>query len=295
MYENCLLCPRNCGVDRNFSSGFCGEGAGLKAARAALHFWEEPPISGMNGSGTVFFSGCNLKCVYCQNSPIARGSAGKEITIARLAQIFLSLEKQNAHNINLVTPTHFSPSIIEAVELSRKDGLSIPIVYNTGGYEKAEIIKGLKGTCDIFLTDMKYIRPDTAAKYSNAPDYFEEASAALDEMVAIAPKIVLDENGIMQKGVIVRHLLLPGHLIEAKMIVKYLYDRYGDAIFISLMDQYTPVCRDTRFPELHRTVTDYEYASLISYAQALGVKNAFIQEKGTAKESFIPPFDLTGI
>ncbi|MGM9551969.1 MAG: radical SAM protein [Clostridia bacterium] len=294
LYENCTLCPRECGKNRFNTVGFCGEGATLTAARAALHMWEEPPISGTNGSGTVFFCGCNLKCVYCQNYSIAHNQGGKEITANKLSDIFLSLQQKGAHNINLVTPTHFVPHIIQGVKQAKKCGLNLPIVYNTSGYEKPETVKMLSSVVDIFLTDFKYIKPETAQKYSNAKNYPYYAKASLAEMVKIAPKPII-ENNIMKKGVIVRHLLLPGHLIEAKMIVKYIYQTYGDNVYISLMNQYTPVREHKDFKNLNRTVTDYEYKSLVEYALNLGVKNAFIQKGETAKESFIPSFDLTGI
>lgn len=295
LYKSCRLCPRECGTDRFAAKGFCGEGASLYAARAALHFWEEPPISGKNGSGAVFFCGCNLKCVYCQNEILSKSAVGREISAHKLADIFLRLENQGAHNINLVTPTHFLPHIVEAVNLAKERSLSVPIVYNTSGYESAEAIKLLYKTVDIFLTDFKYIKEETARKYSAAPDYFERTCAALEEMVKIAPEPVFDGAGIMKKGVVVRHLLLPNHLIEAKMIVKYLFSRYGDKVYISLMNQYTPIKKNPRFPELNRKVYPWEYSSLVAYASRLGVTNAFIQEYGTAKESFIPAFDLTGL
>lgn len=293
-YSSCRLCPRECGVDRGKTLGFCGESDKLSAARASLHMWEEPPISGSKGSGTVFFRGCNLKCIYCQNYSIAHNGGGKEITPEHLAEVFLSLQHKGAHNINLVTPTHFSPHIKKAAALARAEGLAIPILYNTGGYEKPEIIRSLSDTIDIYLTDLKYIKSETAAKYSAAPDYFEYASASLDEMVAQHP-FPRFKNGLMTEGVIVRHLLLPGHLIEAKMIVKYLYERYGNSIYISLMNQYTPLRAFPRFSNLERTVTEREYNSLVTFASRLGVTNAFIQEGGAASESFIPSFDLSGL
>lgn len=293
LYKNCTLCPRRCNVNRFENKGFCGEGANLYVARAALHEWEEPCISADNGSGTVFFRGCSLKCVYCQNFSIAHNRGGKEITTSALAEAMLSLQEKGAHNINFVTPTHFVPHIIDGVNTARKQGLSIPIVYNTSGYETPETIKLLSGIADIFLSDFKYITPQTAQKYSFAPNYPEYAKSALEEMVKISPAPIMD-NGVMQKGVIVRVLLLPDHLIEAKMIVKYLYSTYKDNIVISLMNQYTPI-KEHAYPNLNRRVTDYEYKSLVDYAASLGVTNAFIQKGDTAKESFIPAFDLTGI
>lgn len=292
-YKTCTLCPRECSINRFETTGFCGESASLFVARAALHMWEEPCISGTNGSGTVFFRGCNLKCIYCQNYSIAHNDGGKAISTTNLANAFLHLQEQGAHNINLVTPTHFVPHIIEGVKLAKSNGLNIPVVYNTSGYEKPETIKMLKGTADIFLTDFKYIKAETAKKYSNAPNYVAYAKEALSEMVKIAP-IPIFENALMKKGVIVRVLLLPDHLIETKMIVKYLFETYGNSIYISLMNQYTPI-KKHEYANLNRTVTDYEYKSLIDYATHLGITNAFIQKGETAKESFIPDFDLTGI
>ena len=293
LYEKCTLCPRECNVNRLNHLGYCGEGASLTAARASLHEWEEPCISGSKGSGTVFFRGCNLKCIYCQNYSIAHNQGGQEITTEHLAQIMLSLQNKGAHNINFVTPTHFAPHVIKGVALAKEKGLNLPIVYNTSGYEKPETVKKLKNTVDIFLADFKYIKDETAKKYSNAQDYPKYAKAALEEMVEIAP-VPLFRDGLMKKGVIVRVLLLPDHLIETKMIVKYLYETYCDNIYISLMNQYTPI-KEHEYLNLNRKVTDYEYKSLVDYAVKLGVKNAFVQKGDTAKESFIPPFDLTGI
>ncbi len=293
LYNACTLCPRECKVNRFEKSGFCGEGATLNLTRASLHKWEEPCISGENGSGTVFFRGCNLKCIYCQNYSIAHNRGGKCVLGSDFVNICLNLQKMGAHNINLVTPTHFVPHIIEGIKEAREQGLCIPVVYNTSGYEKRDTIKLLKNTVDVFLTDFKYIKKETAVKYSAAENYVDCAKASLSEMVKIAPTPIV-ENGLMKKGVIVRVLLLPDHLIETKMIVKYLYETYGDNIYISLMNQYTPI-KKHKYENLNRTVTDYEYKSLTDYAVSLGVKNAFIQKGNTAKESFIPEFDLTGI
>lgn len=293
MYESCSLCPRECKANRNEKTGYCGESATLNLTRAALHMWEEPCISGKNGSGTMFFRGCSLKCIYCQNYAIAHNEGGKAVSVDEFAKACLKLQQKGAHNINLVTPTHFVPHVIEGIKMARKEGLTIPVVYNTSGYEKAETITLLKDTVDIFLTDFKYIKEETAKKYSNAENYARFAKSALGEMVKIAPSPTF-ENSLMTKGVIVRVLLLPDHLIETKMIVKYLYETYGDNIYISLMNQYTPI-KKHEYENLNRTVTDYEYKSLVEYAMHLGVKNAFIQQGDTAKESFIPEFDLTGI
>lgn len=290
MYEKCSLCARKCLVDRkNGERGFCGMSDKIYIARADLHMWEEPPLSGERGSGTVFFSGCSLGCIYCQNREISRGKTGREVSVRELSDIFLELEKKRAHNINLVTPTHFVPSIINAVALARKFGLLIPMVYNTSSYETAETIELLRDTVDVWLPDLKYYRESTAKKYSSAPDLPSVSREAIDKMVEIAGEPTFDADGMMTRGVIVRILLLPGHLAEAKLNVKYLYERFGDKIYISLMSQYTPF-GDMPKP-LDRRVTVAEYDELISYALKIGVKNAYVQERESASESFIPPFD----
>lgn len=296
--SNCNLCPRQCGADReNGKSGICGvSGKNILAARAALHFWEEPCISGERGSGTVFFSGCPLRCVYCQNYQIAGTEVGMEISEERLKEIFLELQEKGAHNINLVTPTHYTPEIIRAIRKAKERGLRLPIVYNCSGYEKVETLKMLKGIVNVYLTDFKYMERETAVRYSKAPDYPEIARAALKEMMNQTGEAKFDENGIMQSGVIVRHLLLPGHVRNARAVVKYVYETYGDQLYLSLMNQYTPLPQVKKeFPELDRRVTEREYQRLISYALEIGVENAFIQDGNTAKESFIPMFDYEGI
>ncbi len=295
----CNLCERNClSLRREGEKGYCQSDSELKVARAALHMWEEPCISGDTGSGAVFFAGCSLRCVYCQNYEIAAAGRGKNITVSRLADIFLSLQKQGAANINLVTPDHYVIPVTQAVLLSRERGLKLPVVYNCSGYEKSGIIKRLKGIVDIFLTDFKYMEEGTAAKYSFAPDYPKVAKEALKAMVEVAGDPVFDEKGMMQKGVIVRHLLLPGHKRNAKAVIKYIYETYKDRVFISLMNQYTPFERleeKEEFRELCRRVTKREYETVVDYALSLGVKNAFIQEGETAGESFIPAFDGEGV
>lgn len=296
--SNCNLCPRQCGAEReNGKSGICGvSGKNMLAARAALHFWEEPCISGEKGSGTVFFSGCPLRCVYCQNYQIASTEVGMEISEERLKDIFLELQEKGAHNINLVTPTHYTPEIIRAIGKAKERGLRLPVVYNCSGYEKVETLKTLKGIVDIYLTDFKYMEKETAVRYSKAPDYPEIARAALKEMMDQTGEAKFDENGIMQSGVIVRHLLLPGHVRNARAVVKYVYETYGNQLYLSLMNQYTPLPQVKKeFPELDRRVTEREYQRLISYALELGIENAFIQDGKTAEESFIPMFDYEGI
>ncbi len=308
--EDCNLCPRNCNVNRKIGEiGYCGQPYEIVASRAALHIWEEPCISGERGSGTVFFSGCPLRCVYCQNHSIAIGKVGKNISVRDLSQIFLNLQEQKANNINLVTPTHFVPPIIEALRNARANGLNIPVVYNTGSYERPETIKMLEGHVQVYLPDLKYFDSNMARRYSNAADYFKVATAAISEMVrqckipifsgGEAAKGLIGEGvveeGIMLSGVIVRHLLLPGGLADSKKIIKYLYETYGNDIYISIMNQYTPVNSLEKYPELNRTVTEAEYDELVDYAIELGVESGFIQEGETAKESFIPEFNMEGI
>lgn len=297
LYENCILCPRNCNTNRNDGNiGACMVSGKLKLARAALHYWEEPCISGEAGSGAVFFSGCSLHCVFCQNEEISRGQSGKEVEKERLAEIFLELQEKGANNINLVTPGQYVPHIIWAVEQARNQGLKLPIVYNTSSYEKVETIRRLEGIVDIYLPDFKYMSSDIAMKYSKAKDYPEVAKAAIAEMVRQQPNPVFDEvTGLMKRGVIVRQLLLPNLLEDAKAIVKYLYDAYGDNIYLSLMSQFTPLSNVENYPELNRKVSEKEYEEYVNYAIELGVENGFIQEEDVADESFIPHFDCEGV
>ena len=297
LLKECRLCPRECGVNRLAGQkGRCGAvGEKVKVARAALHYWEEPCISGSRGSGAVFFSYCPLGCVYCQNREISRGDAGKEIPVSRLAEIFLELQGKQAHNINLVTPTHYVPQIILALREAKEKGLSIPVVFNCGGYEKPETLKLLEGLVDVWLPDFKYVSTEHAAKYSGAADYLENAKAALSEMVRQAGKPVFDIHGIMTRGVIVRHLVLPGMSKESKKILRYLHRTYGDRIYLSIMSQFTPLENVKDYPEIDRTVTESEYENLLDFAMNIGIENAYIQEGGTADESFIPPFDCEGV
>lgn len=308
LYKNCHLCPRNCGADRlHGKKGLCGADSTLRLARAALHFWEEPCISGTKGSGAVFFSGCCLHCVFCQNEPIAQGRAGKDIPPERLSEIFLELQEKGANNINLVTPGQYVPHIIEAVEKAKNQGLTLPIVYNTGGYESVETLKMLEGIVDVYLPDFKYMDPALAERFSHAGDYPSVAAAAIREMVRQKPKCLFypEDSGdrsdtlmeyaegmLIKEGVIVRQLLLPGHVKDAKAVVRYLHETYGSRIYLSMMSQYTPLpqVKNTSFPELCRTVTHREYEHLLDYALNLGVEYAFIQEGKVAEESFIPDF-----
>ena len=294
--EHCMLCPRECGANRGAGErGVCGESAAVRVGRAALHMWEEPCISGTRGSGAVFFAGCSLRCRFCQNYALSRSGAGREVTTQRLADIFLELEDQGAHNINLVTPTHFVPPILAALERARAAGLRIPIVYNTSGYEKVETLAMLDGYVDIYLPDFKYHDNEYAVRFSGAPDYFERATAALDEMVRQIGTSEIGEDGLMRRGVIVRHLLLPGMLYDTRCVILHLHERYGDNIYISLMNQYTPTEQVKGDSSLYRTLSEGQYARAISYAMDIGVTRGFVQEEGTVSESFIPLFDGTGV
>lgn len=297
MLKECRLCPRECGVDRSEGKkGYCGASNELKVARAALHMWEEPCISGETGSGTVFFSGCPMRCRFCQNYSIAAARKGKVISIERLAQIFLELQEKGAANINLVTPTHYTLHIIKALDLAKENGLRIPVVYNTSGYEKTETLKLLRGYIDIYLPDFKYMDGLLAAAYSNAPDYPEYAKRALEEMVGQTGPLKLDEEtGMARSGVIVRHLVLPGHVRNSKAVIQYLYETYGDQIYISIMNQYTPMPQVAKDKLIGRKVTRREYEKVIDYALELGVENGFFQEGDVAEESFIPEFDSEGV
>ncbi len=297
LLSNCILCPRKCGVDRlSGQNGYCGMPADLLVARAALHMWEEPCISGSTGSGTVFFSGCNLKCVFCQNHSIALGDCGKPITIHRLSEIFLELQEKKATNINLVTPSHYIPQIRDALLLSKENGLTLPIVYNTGSYENVDSLQLLEGLVDIYLPDLKYYSTELSATYSHAADYFKVATEAISEMFRQVGTPIFDENtGMMKRGMIVRHLLLPGQTKDSKKILRYLYETYRDNIYISIMNQYTPLPHVAQIPELNRRVTQHEYDRIVNFAIRLGITNAFIQEGETAEASFIPPFDLEGV
>lgn len=330
--KSCRLCPRECGADRlSGKTGVCGVPADIYVARAALHFWEEPCISGSRGSGAVFFTGCGLKCIYCQNAPISGTDAGqkrllgKKVSGEHLAEIFLNLQnEQGANNINLVTAVQYIPQAAEALREAKKKGLTIPVVYNSSGYERAESLRLLEGLVDVWLPDLKYMDQELGGRYSHAPDYPEAAKAAIDEMVRQAgeaefcPESELHPGGkdslpphpgsryapgqrIMKKGVIVRHLLLPGHVENAKKVVSYLHERYGNSIYISMMNQYTPmetlkarICGED-YRLLTRKVTKREYERLIDYAVEIGIENGFIQEGGTAKESFIPSWNGEGV
>lgn len=296
-YEECVLCPRACHVNRSVlgQKGLCGMSDRVRIARAALHFWEETCISGKEGSGAVFFSGCNLRCVFCQNREISAGGAGTEISVERLSDIFMELQEQDANNINLVTPTHYLLSVAEALEKAKQKGLRVPVVYNCGGYESVEALKRIEGLVDIYLPDYKYVSAELAARYSAAADYPQRAWEALEEMYRQTGEAVLDERGMMRRGVIVRHLILPGHTKEAIAVLQKLYATYGNTICYSIMNQYTPLPYVAKeYPELNRRLTKREYDKVIDAAVSMGIENGYIQEGETAKESFIPPFDGTG-
>ena len=295
-YENCLLCPRKCGINRRTGqTGVCGVSSEIKVARAALHYWEEPCISGKRGSGAVFFSGCSLHCVFCQNREISDGKEGKVISKERLSDIFIELADKGANNINLVTPGQYIPDIVWAVNDAKSRGMKLPIIYNTSGYENVTELKLLEGIVDVYLPDFKYMDSTLSAMYSRAKDYPSVAKQALSEMVRQQPDVVIDDaTGLIQKGVIVRQLLLPGHVNDAKAVLKYLYDTYHDHVYISMMSQFTPIALKD-YPEINRTVTRREYERLVDYALKIGITNAFIQEGDVAKDSFIPAFDCEGV
>lgn len=296
MMSACTLCPRECHVDRSSGKkGFCGMDGTIYLARAALHMWEEPCISGTKGSGAVFFSGCGLRCCFCQNHDIAIGSRGLAVSVERLGEIFLELKEKGAANINLVTGAHYVPQIIEALKLARMQGMDLPVVYNSSGYEKLETLKLLEGYVDIYLPDLKYMEPDLAQKFSHAPDYVERAKAAIKEMVRQSGSCQFGEDGYIRRGTIVRHLILPGHTKNSRKVLCYLHETYGEEIYISIMNQYTPVREFGEFKELNRKVTKREYEKVLDAAVEMGIQNGFIQEGETASESFIPEFDYEGV
>ena len=292
LLDKCKLCPHNCLVNRNKGEiGFCRAGNKIKIAKAYLHMWEEPSISGEKGSGTIFFSNCNLRCVFCQNYYISNENNGVEISIEKFGDICLDLQKQGALNINLVTPTHFVPLIIDGIKLAKSRGLCIPIVYNSSGYENVETIKLLDGIVDIYLPDLKYYSDSFALKYSNCKNYFKYASGVIDEMVRQKPKCIFDKNGILKSGVVVRHLLLPNMEEDSKKIIKYLYEKYRNNIYISIMNQYTPI-RKCKYAELNSRVDSMIYEEVIDYAWNIGVRNAYTQDGESQDESFIPDWNF---
>ena len=289
---NCTLCPRKCGVDRCKQAGFCGiknDENTVIAAKAMLHFGEEPPISGKNGSGAVFFSGCTMRCVFCQNYNVSSEAFGKEITVSRLAEIFLSLQEQGAHNINLVTGSHFVPQIIKALDIAKP---SIPVVFNCGGYESVETLKMLEGYVDVYLPDVKYFSEENALRYSNAKDYFKTAFGAVEEMLRQTGKYII-ENGLMKKGVIIRHLILPNCYKDSIRLMNAL-EPFKDDVLISLMSQYVPMGRAKDFPEINRRLTTFEYKKVLKECERLGFEG-FMQERSSATDEMTPDFDLSGL
>ena len=315
MLDECTLCYRNCKVNRNDNQlGYCRASNKVRIARASLHHWEEPPISQHNGSGTVFFSHCNFKCVFCQNHDISQGNekninpvsivqnstvkesvTGIEVSVERLSEIFLELQEKGANNINLVTPTHYVPQIIEALTIARKNNLIIPILYNTNSYDSIETIKLLNGYIDVYLPDFKYFNDKYAIKYSNVNNYASNAIKVIDEMINQVGKPEFDSKGNIIKGVIVRHLMLPGLLFDSKKVLDLIYNRYCDNIYISLMNQYIPMFKAFNYPEINKYLNPKHYDSLINYAIELGITNGFIQEEGTNTSDFIPSFNLEGV
>lgn len=293
MLESCTLCHYNCKINRNINLGFCKCGSQPKVALASIHNWEEPCISGTQGSGTIFFSGCNLKCQFCQNHQISHNNFGKEISIGRLSEIFLELQEKNVHNINLVSPTPYVPQIIEALQIAKKNGLNIPIVYNTNSYENLETIKLLNGYIDIYLPDLKYFDDEIAIKYSSAPKYFDIASKNISEMIKQVGTAIFDNNGIMQKGVIVRHLVLPNQILQTKRILNWIKTNLPSETYISIMAQYFPTFNAKNLSEINRKITKQEYNFVQSMLKDF--ENGYIQELGEHEEEYVPNFNLNGI
>lgn len=292
--KNCCLCPRKCGINRYEQKGYCGANNKLKIAHYSLHMWEEPVISGDTGSGTIFFSNCNMKCMYCQNKKISLDGYGKYTSLKRLEEIMMELQEKGANNINLVTPTHYVPQIAKVLRKIKGKTLNIPVVYNTSSYENVGTLMMMNNLVDIYLADLKYYDDELALKYSFCTDYFETATMAIDEMYRQVGGLQVSEDGLLKKGLIVRVLILPDHIEDAKNIINYLYKTFGDSIIISIMNQFTPVNK-CKYDNLNRKVTDEEYNEVIDFAAELGIVNAFVQEGDAAEESFIPDFNKNNI
>ena len=291
----CNQCPRACGIDRAKAVGFCNSPEGFSVARVGLHPWEEPVLCGKNGAGTIFFAGCNLRCVFCQNHDISAGGFGKPVTVVRLRQIFRELVAQGAHNVNLVTPTHYVPQIIHALAMAKERGFVLPVVYNSGAYEREETIEALKGYVDIYLPDLKYLSGESAGAYSAAPDYPEAAQAAIRAMFRQVGPLRFHEDGSLESGVIVRHMVLPGHRHESMAILDWLWQEFGHEVQISLMSQYTPMYRAGEFKHLNRRLTTFEYESVVEHARELGITRCYTQERRAASEEYVPDFDGRGV
>ncbi len=293
--NSCTLCPRRCGADRTQRRGVCGADSRLTVARAALHFWEEPCISGEKGSGTVFFTGCSLGCCYCQNYKISQEGLGKEIPLSRLTEIFLEIQQKGAANLNLVTGTQWVPWIIEALDEAKAAGFSLPVVWNTSGYETVETLRMLEGYVDVWLSDVKYVSPELSGLYSKAPDYFEVCKKAVAEMLRQAPRPVFGPDGYLQKGVILRHLALPGSRKDSLAVLDYMASLPAGSFVPSLMSQYTPFYKAADYKPLSRRISTWEYRQVIDHAIDLGLTEGYMQEKSSAKEEYTPPFDLEGV
>lgn len=295
LLEKCELCPRKCGVNRlKGRIGYCGAGKNVKAAKAMLHLWEEPCISGGNGSGAVFFSNCSMSCVFCQNSDISQKHNGKEMSLNRLSEIFMELQERGADNINLVSPTHYIPQIIEALRIAKSKGLSIPVIYNSNGYENVETLKYLKGYIDVYLPDIKYYSNTCSVRYSKAPDYFKYASSSVIEMFNQTGSPAF-ENGLIKRGLIIRHLLLPGLLSESKKILDWIANNLPDTVYISLMSQYVPMYNAEKYPEINKRVSPKSYEWLLDYALSIGLKNGYMQDYNSAETAYTPEFNNEGI
>jgi len=295
MLEKCNFCPNNCNINRNKYIGKCAAGSKVKVALASLHFYEEPCISGENGSGTVFFSNCNLGCIFCQNYKISKEGFGKEIEIEDLANIFISLQNKKANNINLVSPTPYVLQIIEAIKIAKQNGLNIPIIYNSGGYENVETIKMLDGYIDVYLPDLKYAENDLGFKYSNVKNYFEHATKAILEMYKQVGIPKFNNEGLIQKGLIIRHLVLPSHIENSKKVLKWINDNIDKNVYTSIMAQYFPTGNASRFKEINRKLTDEEYKEIEEYLYSLEIENGYIQDLEENEEEYVPNFDLSGI
>ena len=294
--NNCTLCFRKCNVNRNNGNlGYCKAGLDLKVARAELHFWEEPCISGDSGSGTVFFSHCNLFCVFCQNHEISQQHHGKIISIQRLSEIFIELQLKGANNINLITPTHYVPQIIEAIILARRNGLNLPILYNTNGYDSIETIKLLDGYIDVYLPDFKYFNDKYSLKYSGSDGYSKNIVCILEEMFRQVGEVKFNDKNLITKGLIIRHLMLPGLLFDSKKVLDKIYSLFKDKVYVSIMNQYTPMNRASDFPEINKTLNPKHYDALIDYALSIGITKGFIQETGTDSKAFVPSFNNEGV